>query len=181
MDRAVRLPRHGILALACYAIHAGYYVSIREWDGALWACHVSCVVIAAGCFLGSRDLVAVGLSFLAVGFPLWILDLATGGRLYPTSLFTHVGGAAIGASALRALGGWPRGTWWKTSLLMILLCVLSKHVTRPERNINLVFRVQPGWEKWFPSFFVYFILVALVSIMTYWLAERAARSLTRSR
>ncbi len=171
----------GLLALACYAIHAGYYASIHEWDGALWACHVSCVAIGAGCLLRSADLVAVGLSLLAVGVPLWMLDLATGGPLYPTSLLTHVGGVAIGAVALRALGGWPRGTWWKTALLMMSLCVVSKHVTRPERNINLVFRVQPGWEKWFPSFFVYFILVAVVSMMTYWAAERAARSLTRSR
>ena len=81
---------------------------------------------------------AVGVCWVLFGLPIWLLDLATGGTLNPTSVFTHVGGPAVGILALRRLG-WPAGVWWKASIAEAALLLLTRLVAPPERNINLVF------------------------------------------
>ena len=62
---------------------------------------------------------------------------------------------------------------------MISLEVLSRLVTRPEHNVNLVFHVEPGWEARFSSFPLYFLLLAAVATLTFYALERVAVRLTR--
>ena len=101
----------GVLALVCYAVHAGYHVWRGHAVDALWACHVAALLIAAGALLGRARPAAIGVSWLAFGDVLWLLDLLGGGEFFPTSLLTHVVGLGIGLVVLRRLG-WPSPSWW---------------------------------------------------------------------
>ncbi len=145
----------GLAAIAFYAFHAGYYLLVRhEPANVLWACHVASVLIGLGLIVGSPTLNAVGFLWLMVGIPLWVIDLATGGELLATSLFTHVGSPIVGAVGLRRLG-LPRGSWAWALVALFALHVLCRFVTPTRANVNLAHAIWPGWEALFPSHLAY--------------------------
>ena len=57
-----------------------------------------------GLVTGRRLPCAVGFLWLCVGGVFWGLDLATGGKLIPTSILTHVGGLLIGGVGVARMG-----------------------------------------------------------------------------
>lgn len=155
-----RLTVLGVTALAFYAIHAFVYYTLiaKTPQGALWACHVGCAIVGVGCFLRRALPVAIGTLWLVYGGTVWCIDLATGANLIPTSLFTHVGGLAVAALALRELR-WVRGASLAATVALFLLLGVTRLVTPASANINLVFAVTPGWERAFPTFGRYFFFL----------------------
>jgi hypothetical protein len=172
--RKLRAP--GLLALACFAAHAVYHISRHETHDLLWTCNFACLVVALSCLANYRDGVAVGVSWLSVGIPLWILDLGTGGEFVPTSALTHLGGYAAGLYAIRLLR-WPPGVWWKATATQLTLILVTRLLTPPRANVNLAFAVWPGWERYFPTFGAYFFLLFAASLVTYLAVDRTARKL----
>jgi hypothetical protein len=168
------LPFLGALALAAYALQGGYDVWHGRPADLLWACHLGALAIGVGCVTRRAALVAVGLSFLAYGVPLWLLDLATGGEFVPTSAGTHLGGLAVGVAAVRRLG-WPTGTWRRALAASIGLLGVTRLVTPPAANVNLVFAVAGGWEARFPSHAAYLALMIAGAGAVFFIAERLAR------
>jgi hypothetical protein len=150
----------GALALVFYAIHAiVYYAFIAHMpEGALWACHVGCAVVGVGCLLRKSVVVGVGTLWLVYGTTVWIIDLASGSNLIPTSVFTHVGGIFVAAYAVRVLG-WTRGASLVATVALFALLGLTRVATPPKSNINLVFSVPPGWEQRFPRYSTYFLFL----------------------
>src|SRR5437016_6118572 len=117
----------GILALSFYVAHAAAHLLAHRPADLLWACHLACVWIGAGALFSMATPAAIGVSWLALGVPLWILDLATGGEFFPTSLLTHVGGAVVGVLVVRRLGV-PRGTWWRATAALFVLHLVTRAV-----------------------------------------------------
>ena len=154
----------GALALAFYLIHAFVYYALiqHQPEGALWACHVGCAVVGVGCLARRRMIVAVGSLWLFYGTLVWIIDLAFGSPLLPTSLFTHVGGLVVAAFAIRRLG-WPRFASLVATIAFFVLLGITRLVTPPRANINIVFSIPPGWETRFPSFPAYFAFLFLTA------------------
>ncbi len=167
---------YALLALACYVIHAGFHILHGRAEDALWACHIAALLIAAGCFFENAVPIAMGILWLLFGNPLWALDIATGGEFLPTSAFTHLGALAIGLFAIRRLR-WPRGVWWKAALAFVALMGVTRLVTHERANVNLAFRVADGWEKTFPSYGPYFVLLAGAAAFTFFVAELGMRRL----
>ncbi len=172
----MRLYGHGALALACYAIHAGFHVLRGHPEDALWACHIAALLIAAGCFFAARTPIAMGILWLLFGNPLWVLDLSTGGEFLPTSALTHVGSLVIGLLAMRRLG-WPKRAWWPAIVGFLALMGLTRVLTPRGANVNLAFRVADGWERTFPSYASYFLLLAAAAALTFFVAEVGLRRL----
>ncbi len=148
----------GILALVCYAIHGGAHLLKHQPENLLWACHIGAALVGVGLLFGSASLNGIGVLFLLLGTPLWILDLLTGGEWLPTSCFTHVGGLAIGLYGVRRLG-LPRAVWWQSVVTLMGLILLCRLVTPREANVNVAFAIQHGWEDYFPSHGVYLVIV----------------------
>jgi hypothetical protein len=150
----------GALALVFYAIHAiVYYAFIaRMPEGALWACHVGCAIVGVGCLMRKRVVVGVGALWLVYGTTVWLIDLASGSNLIPTSLCTHVGGVLVAAYAVRVLG-WTRGASIVATIALFMLLGITRIATPPKSNINLVFSVPPGWEQRFPHYSTYFLFL----------------------
>jgi hypothetical protein len=139
------------LALACFALHAAVLLRRDETPHVLWACHVATLLIGAGLMAGAPPPVAIGVSWLSVGTPAWLVDLARGAEQIPTSALTHLGGLALGVLGVRVLG-WPRGVWWKAFLVLVGLVLFCRLATPASENVNMAFRVWDRWGTPMPSF-----------------------------
>lgn len=167
------------LAALVWTLHAIEVLARGRPVELLWMCNVAGLVLVLGCALARARIVGVALSWLALGTPLWIGDLAAGGELYPTSLFSHWGGIAIGVAAIRALG-WDRRTWWSSSAALLTLVLLTRLVPAAEPgNLNLAFRVWPGWERAFASYPPYFAFLFVFDTAVFYGVHRVAMRFAR--
>ena len=57
-------------------------------------------------------------------------------------------------------------------LAFLGLLLLTRLLTPREDNVNLAFRVAPGWEALFPSYPLYLLLLVGVGALTFFLVER---------
>lgn len=169
----------GLLALALYGVVAGYKVYRGLSEEMLWSCHLATAVIGVGLLAGWASWVTVGVLWLVIGVPLWLLDLAAGGEFTPPSVLTHVGGLAVGLVGLRQLGV-PTGSWWKALLALAVLQQLCRWITPAPANVNVAFAVWAGWERWFPSFRVYLVFLFVVLGIVFFAAESLLRRLVAS-
>jgi hypothetical protein len=164
----------GVAALSCYAIHVGLHLYRGRFADALWGCHLASLLIAAGAFSERATPAAIGVLWLCFGNPIWFLDVATGGERLPTSVFTHLGGFAIGVLVLKRLGV-PRHAWWKATLAFLVLLGLTRVLTPRAANVNLAFAVASGWETTFPSYPSYLLLMVSAGAVTFFAAELGLR------
>lgn len=166
----------GALLLLIYAVHGAIHLARGEASNMLWACNVGVLLIGAGCVLDRRMPIAVGVSWLVFGAPIWILDLCGDGELLVTSFGTHFGGLLIGGLAMRRLG-WPRHTWLVALAALLALAVFTHLTTAAADNINLAFAVWSGWEAYFPSYALYCLLLLSSAAATFRIVEWLARRL----
>ena len=145
--------RHGlgICAILFYIIHAGYWFSHGLPENAWWTCHLGSAAIGAGLLLKRPLWNGVGVLWLGMGNIFWGINLATGGEFEPTSVLTHIGGLAVGLYGVKILG-LPRVTWLAALASIALLQRITPRLATPDQNVNLAFRVWPGWEGIFPSY-----------------------------
>lgn len=166
-------------AVMFYAIHAFVHLRRGEPYDLLWGCHLAVLLVAAGLWLRSATLNAVGLLWSCFGLPIWLLYTFTGGEFMPTATLTHVGAFAIGIFGVRLLG-FPRGGAWKALAAYVALWGLTRVVTPESANINLAFHVHPGWEQPFGSYPVYFATLLAAGTLTFLTAEQVFRHIPRS-
>jgi hypothetical protein len=164
----------GAVALGCYAIHGSVLVMRGEAEDLLWVCHLGAVLVGAGLLLRFSLINAIGTLFLALGTPLWLMDLAAGGVFLPTSLLTHVAALLIGLWGIRRLG-MPRGAWWKAAVGLVGLIALARLLTPAHANVNLAFRIHRGWEEYFPSHEIYLAIIVSEAALYFLALELALR------
>jgi len=156
----------GSAAIAGYAIHAGRYLVQGSPANALWICHLAALLVGIG-LLGRWPTVnGIGLLCLAVGAPLWALDLLGGAEFIPTSLLTHLLGLVLGLYGAAALG-LKRGTWRAAALFVAGMLAVSRLWLPPAQNVNLVIHPPAGWDAWYP--FPRLYLVQLLLQWCFWL------------
>ena len=164
------------LVLALWLVHAVDLVLRGDAHDLLWICNVAGPVLAFGALRSSPSLVGVPLLWLCFGTPLWILEMATGGEIMPSSFVSHLGVLVVGLFVVRRLG-FPRGAWWKAVAAQVVLLLLSRLVTPPAANVNLAHQVWAGWEDLFPSYAVYFAVLLAGSAVLYAALEALLRRL----
>lgn len=144
-----------VAGMLCYAAHASVHLWRGEPYDLLWGCHLAVLLVAAGLLSQRATLNAVGLLWACFGLPIWLLYSFTGGEFMPTAALTHIGALVLGIYGVRMLG-WPRGAAWKAAAAYLALWAVTRLATPASANINLAFRVYPGWESRFPSYPLYF-------------------------
>lgn len=163
----------GIAAFACYAIHAAVHLQRGQPYDLLWVCHIAALLVGSGLLLRNATLNAIGFLWSCLGVPLWLVDIAAGGELIPTSPLTHLGALALGLFGVRKLG-MPRGAAMKALAAFAALWALCRAVTPPAANINLAFRVHDGWEPYFSSYALYYATLLVIAAVVFTGVERAA-------
>jgi hypothetical protein len=167
---------YGIAALSCYGVHATFHLVHGRPEDLLWACHLGAAIVGVGLIAPSQTVNGIGTLFLCLGTPIWLMDLVGGGEFYPTSLFTHVGGLAIGLFGVHRLG-MPRGSWWKTCLALVVLILISRLVTPAAANVNVAFAIYPGMERFFRSHLSYLTTMICIAGAYFVVAEFLLRRL----
>jgi hypothetical protein len=163
----------GVAVLVAYVVHMGYHLSQHEVYDFFWTCNAAILLLGVSCLLSWQRGVAVGTSWLGYGLPVWLIGIAGGNRMLPTSAVIHFGGIAAGAVAIKKLG-FPRGTWWRSTASLLCLMGLTRLVTPPRENVNLVFSVYPGWEKLFPTYAPYFVFLLATGTIAFAIVETIA-------
>ncbi len=179
-SRRAPLPLHGVAALCCWALHGGNHVLRGTPHDLLWACNVAVPLLAIGCLLGARVLCAIAVLWLSFGTPIWLLDLATGAGLIPTSVFVHLVAPIIGVVALRKLG-WPPRAWLAATAASAVLLLVTRLSSSPRANVNLAFRVHDGWERYFSSHLAFVGLLLVASALVFYAIDVAVLRLARRR
>jgi hypothetical protein len=141
-----------------YMIHAAVLIYRKEYSDLLWICHLSMPVMSVGFLIRKPVLISAAFLCLVWGNIMWILYLTGGGELYPSSIFTHIGGLIAGFYGIRKTG-MPRYSWMIALFLMVIIQQITRMFTLPLYNVNLSHKIHPGWENLFPSYPVYMILI----------------------
>lgn len=162
--------RLAALPLAFFAAHAGFHVHAGRPEEALWTCTMANLLLGVGLLGSVPTLIASAVAWLILGNLLWAVDLCAGGAFYPTSLLTHVGGLAVGASALRVFA-WPPGSWWRAALLLLALQQVCRGVTPRAANVNLAFDLYPGMDAFFPGYRWYWASLVVMCCVVFGSAE----------
>lgn len=171
MTRTVRLRALGVLALCYFALHAANYARQGRVHEVLWNCTLSNAVIGLGLLCLARLPVAIGVTWLCMGNLAWLADVLFGGEFFVTSLFTHVGGLVVGVLGVAELG-WPKAAWLWATLGMLALQQLSRLVTPPAANVNLAFSIYSGWEKVYPSYRAFWLIMFTEAVFVYYVSGR---------
>ena len=180
MARTRRLWAYAALAAFAAVVHDGGHLLRGTAHDVLWMCNVAPVLLAVGSGIRDATLVAVGTLWLGYGTPLWLLDLATGSNLIPTSVLPHVLCPVLGILATRELGV-PKHAWLHATAALVVVLLLARVFTPPESNVNLVYSVWKGWEAYFPRHDLYLAFGIATSALTFFLVERLLRVVARPR
>jgi hypothetical protein len=174
MSRTRRLWIYAALAALAAVVHDGGHVLRGTAHDVLWMCNVAPVLLAVGSGIRDATLVSVATLWLGYGTPLWLLDLAGGSTLIPTSVLPHLLCPVLGVLAVRELGV-PKHAWLRASAALVVVLVLARVFTPPEANVNLVYSVWKGWGAYFPRHDLYLAFIGATSIVSFFLMERLLR------
>jgi hypothetical protein len=163
-----------LAAIACYGAHASVHLWRGEPYDLLWGCHLAVLLVAAGLLLRNATLNGVGVLWSCFGLPIWLLYTFTGGEFMPTATLTHLGALIIGTTGVRILG-WPRGAAWKAMAGYVALWIMTRLATPETANINLAFRVYPGWEGRFATYPLYFATLFFLGVAIFTIADALFR------
>jgi hypothetical protein len=164
----------GILAILLYLIHAGVLIHNSEPYHILWSCHLGCLLVGIGLLVPQPWLMSVGFLWLAMGVPLWILNVLTRNEIMWTSTLSHFGGIIIAVYGFRFVK-MPPFCWAVSTAALIFLGIFSRLVTPQHANVNLSHAVWAGWEEYFPSYIRYLVMLLSLAVMIFLLVEVAVR------
>lgn len=156
------LKQLGGLAAACWGVHAIALLRAGQPYELFWAGNAAGLLIAAGALLRRPGPAAVGVLWLALSIPLWMLDVALGGEFMASTAAAYVGGLIAGAAILKTLKLPPRA--WKTAAVSLLILQQFCRFTTPVReNVNFCVLMWYGWAGIFKSYTAFWLWLAALS------------------
>jgi hypothetical protein len=168
----------GLGALACFGVHSVVWLMRgTPWE-ILWACTIAALLIGLGALALRPALVAIGVSWLVYGNPLWFYYLLEGGELLPSSLLTHWVALALGIWFLHQ-HGFPERTFARAWVLVLALLALTRAVTPSTANVNVVHHVPPAHAGSAASYALLALMLA-AALGVFYAVERVARRRARS-
>ena len=146
----------GAAPLITLAYTTIYYCLLGRWAETLWLCDVCNLVLGIGLLMASARLIWISTILLLVGTPIWVFDLFVrhGDYFTPQATAIHLGSTFLGMIAMRDMKK-PNYVWPQCIVLCLLTQGMSRLITPPDQNINVVFRVYVGLEAYFSSFLSY--------------------------
>jgi hypothetical protein len=149
-----------LVLLAMMAVHAFLKWRAGILPEMLWVCHIATFLLIVG--LWTRTVPLVGMAFLwhlCVGDPAYLVEGLRQGDWAWNSVLVHALPPLAGLVFLRR-SGLPRSSPWLAFGLFLALMPLSRALTPPGLNINLVHRRIDFLEARFPGAWSYRLVFA---------------------
>lgn len=159
----------GLLPLVFFFAQAEHYWRINQLGHMLWMCNLGNLLLAMGLFLEKARVVRLAAIWTIPGLLVWFLYVVLTWGLFWSSTLAHVGGIIVAMIALsryrmdRTAWRWAFG-WY------LVVQLLSRLVTPPELNVNLAHSIQPGWERTFESYWIFWLALTAIAIAVLWLS-----------
>jgi len=164
----VRFRLIGLLPLIFFLIHAVHYGRYGGIANLLWMCNVGNLLLAAGLFLGHRELIRAAAIWTIPGLGVWIRYVLLASGLYFSTTLAHVGGIIVGLIVLRRVR-MDRVAWIYAFAWYVFMQIVSRLTTLPDLNVNVAHRIQTGWENIFTSYWKFWFVMAAVTAAGLWL------------
>ena len=161
----------GFLPVIFFLAQALHYWRGGGLGNLLWMCNAGSLVLATGLFLDRRELIRAAAIWTIPGLALWIryvLYATFNYEMVLSSILVHVGGIVIGLIVLRRVR-MDRLAWLYAFAWYLIVQVAARLFTTPELNVNLAFRIQPGWDHAFSSYWKFWIVMTAVVAAGLWM------------
>ena len=160
----------GIFPLIFFSAQFEHYLRINELGHLLWMCNVGNLLLAMGLFLERPLVIRLSAIWMIPGLLVWILYVVLAWGVFLTSTLAHVGGLAVAMIALSRVGI-DRAAWRWAFGWYLVVQLASRFVTPAALNVNLAHAVQPGWERSFGSYWMFWLVLTLVTLIVLWLSN----------
>jgi len=157
----------GLLPLVFFLAQTAHYWRVGGMGNLLWMCNVGNLLLAIGLLFAQRELIRAAAIWTMPGLIIWIRYVVLEYDYVFSSFLAHVGGIVIGLIALRRVR-MDRLAWFYAFAWYLLVQLAARLLTAPELNVNLAFRIQPGWEQTFSSYWKFWIAACAVVAAGLW-------------
>jgi hypothetical protein len=170
----------GLVPLIFFLAQTVHYWRVGGMGNLLWMCNVGNLGLAIGLFFDRRELIRAAAIWTIPGLGIWIRYVVLEYDYVFSSFLAHVGGIAIGLIVLRRVR-MDRIAWLYAFGWYLILQVAAHLITPPELNVNLAFRIQPGWEQAFSSYWKFWIAQSAVVAAGLWVIGKVLSLIWPSR
>jgi hypothetical protein len=157
----------GLLPLVFFLAQTVHYWRVGGMGYLLYMCNVGNLLLAIGLLFARRELIRAAAIWTIPGLLIWIRYVVMEYDYVFSSFLAHVGGIAIGLIALRRVR-MDRIAWLYAFAWYLVMQLAARLFTTPELNVNLAFRIQPGWEQTFSSYWKFWIVMSAVVAASLW-------------
>src|SRR4026207_724353 len=157
----------GVLPVIFFLAQAVHYWRINQLGHLFWMCNIGNLLLALGLFLEKPVVVRLAAIWTIPGLIVWIIYVVLAWGVFLSSTLAHVGGLIVAVFAL-SMVRMDRTAWRWAFGWYLVVQLLSRFLTAPELNVNLAHAVQPGWDRTFHSYWEFWLVLTVVTIMTLW-------------
>lgn len=166
----------GLLPLLFFVAQGIHYWRIHQFGNMLWMCNIGNLLLALGLFFDKPVVIRLAAIWMIPGLLVWFVYVVLAWGVFLTSTLAHVGGLAAAAIALKTYR-MDRNSWRYAFGWYLVVQLLSRFFTAAELNVNLAHAVQPGWERTFTSYWMFWLTLTLATAVVLWLSGLFWRTL----
>jgi hypothetical protein len=157
----------GILPLIFFLAQGIHYWRTNELGHMFWMCNIGNLVLGVGLLLGQPVLIRVAAIWLVPGLAVWYWYVVQPYGIVFSSTLAHIGGFIVAMFALRRVrvDAWA---WLYAFGWYLIMQLFSRLLTPIEMNVNVSRAVYPGWEQAFPSYWKFWLVLALITAVSLW-------------
>jgi hypothetical protein len=163
-----RLRLLGILPLSFFLAQGVHYWPRHELGHLLWMCNIGNLLLAIGLLLGRPLVIRLSAIWTIPGVFVWFVYVVLPWSPFLSSTCAHVGGLIVAMIALSRVR-MDRTAWRWAFGWYLMVQLASRFVTPAELNVNLAHAVQPGWERAFGSYWLFWLGLTLLTAVVLWL------------
>jgi hypothetical protein len=158
----------GLLPLLFFLTQVVHYWRIKQLGHLMWMCNIGNLLLAFGLFFEQPLLVRVAAIWTLPGLVIWFLFVVLVWTVFLSSTLAHVGGLVVAMIALSRYG-MDRISWRWAFGWYLVVQLASRFLTAPDLNVNLAHAIQPGWDRLFPSYWSFWLVLTIVTFVGLWL------------
>jgi hypothetical protein len=157
----------GFVPLIFFLAQVVHYWRFGGLGNLAWMCNVGNLLLAIGLFLNHKELIRATAIWTIPGLGIWFWFVWLDGSTSLSSTMAHVGGLIVGMIVLRRVR-MDRIAWLYAFVWYLFMQLVSRRVTSPDLNVNVVHHIQAGWQNTFSSFWKFWLAMTVVVAVALW-------------